>query len=192
MRAILLGAGLSTRMGKQKLLLPINGKKVIDITAENLHAAGFEEIYAVLSQQVAEAWTPLPPFIRAEVNPAPERGQSSSLAIGLGMLEEGEDFCLMLADLPLVGPSEIRALREAFDSMPKQKTVLAPNRNGIFGHPMLYRSLWRQRFRDAAGDMGGRNILKQYEREILRIEAPACHFLDMDTPGDYEKLKQTK
>ena len=158
MEAILLGAGLSKRMGRQKLLLPFGGKTVIEPVIDNLRGAGFERI---------------------------------SLAIGLEMLGEGRDFCIMLADLPLATPEAIAALARRFDELPPEKTLLAPCRDGVFGHPMFYRAVWRERFRSAQGDAGGRKIVALYESEIERAAAPDCHFKDMDTPEDYaERVKQ--
>lgn len=191
MDAILLGAGLSKRMGRQKLLLPFGGRTVIETVMDNLRGAGIARICAVLSREVAEALPPLPAGVEARVNEAPERGQSSSLAIGLEMLGEGRDFCIMLADLPLAAPEAIAALARRFEALPSEKTLLAPCRSGVFGHPMFYRAVWRERFRTAQGDAGGRKIVALYEPEIERAEAPDCHFKDMDTPEDYaERVKQ--
>ena len=103
------------------------------------------------------------------------------------MLPEGEDFCIMLGDLPLARAQDIAALAERFDGLPPEKSVLAPCRGGVFGHPMFYRSVWRERFRGASGDVGGKKILMRYEPEIERVSAPDSHFKDMDTPEEYEK-----
>ena len=185
-KLILLGAGLSKRMGRQKLLLPFGDKNVIESVLDNLRNAGFREIYAVFSREVAAAVSPREGLL-IEINEAPERGQSSSLAIGLDMIPEGEDFCIMLGDLPLARAEDIAALSARFDSLPSSKSVLTPCRDGVFGHPMFYRAIWRDRFRSASGDAGGRNILRAYEGEIERVDAPDGHFKDMDTPEEYEK-----
>lgn len=185
MDVIVLGAGLSKRMGRQKLLLPFGGRTVLETVFDNLRGAGFGRICAVLSREVAEALPALPGNIEVKINEHPELGQSSSLAIGLSMVAEGCDFCIMLADLPLAKAKDIAALAAAFRSMPLDKSVLAPCRDGAFGHPMFYRALWKGRFRSAEGDAGGRNIIKRYENEIMRVEAPAGHFRDMDTPEEY-------
>jgi len=187
MQAILLAAGLSTRMGRQKLLLPFGGKTVVESVIDNLRGAGFSKINAVLSREVAAAIAS-PPGVETRVNEAPERGQSSSLAIGLAMLPEGVDFCIMLGDLPLVGSEDMAALAEKFSALPPGKSVLAPCREGVFGHPMFYRALWKKRFADASGDAGGRNILKRFAEEVELVPAPAAHFKDMDTPEEYEAL----
>lgn len=188
MNAILLAAGLSKRMGVQKLLLPFDGITVVEAVINNMHGAEFSPIIAVFSAEVCDAVKERPDWLRVGINKAPERGQSSSLAIGLEMLPDGEDFCIMLGDLPLVGQEEMRKLRQRFEDLPEDKTVFTPCRNSIFGHPMFYRALWKDRFKNAAGDAGGRNILIEHSDEIATAETPDCHFCDIDTPDDYKKL----
>lgn len=184
---ILLAAGLSRRMGRQKLLLPFGSSTVIETVVYNLRAAGFMTINAVLSREVA-ASVAMPAGVRARVNEAPERGQSSSLAIGLEMIKDGADFAIMLGDLPLVRPEDITALAKRFLSLPRGKTVLAPCREGVFGHPMFYGACWKKRFAEASGDSGGKKILMSHACEIERADASAVHFRDMDTPEEYKKL----
>lgn len=188
MKAILLAAGLSKRMGVQKLLLPFGESTVIETVIKNMLGAGFSDIIAVFSREVHDAVRKPGAGIRAAINPAPERGQSSSLAIALEMLPDGEDFCIMLGDLPLVGKDEMIRLKDSFSAIPDGKTVFTPCRNGVFGHPMFYRAIWKNRFKTAQGDAGGRNILMDYKNEIITSEAPDCHFRDIDTPDDYKKL----
>lgn len=191
MEAILLAAGLSTRMGRQKMLLPFGDKTVVETVMDNLRLAGIKKIHAVLSREVASSLPSLPCGVEARVNEAPERGQSSSLAIGLEMLGEGRDFCIMLADLPLVAPDVVAGLERRFRALQGGKTLLAPHLEGAFGHPMFYRALWRGRLLKAEGDAGGKKIILRYESEIERVPAPDCCFRDMDTPEEYEeRVKQ--
>ena len=185
---IILAAGLSTRMGRQKLLLPFGGSTVVETVISNARAAGFNKIFAVFSQETAARIAASCSLLEIGINTAPERGQSSSLLVGLEMLPDGEDFCLMLGDLPLAKPQDMAALAEAFQKLPAGKTVLTPCSGGRFGHPMFYRSLWKERFRSATGDVGGRKILRDYDGEIVRVPAPEGHFRDLDTPEDYKAL----
>lgn len=188
MNAILLAAGLSKRMGVQKLLLPFGESSVIETVIKNMHGAGFSPIIAVFSDEVNDALSDKPEWLRIAINKNPERGQSSSLAIGLEMLPDNEDFCIMLGDLPFAGQEEMSKLREGFSAIPDDKTVFTPCRGGIFGHPMFYRAIWKKRFESAHGDTGGRNILMDHKDEIVITEAPDCHFRDIDTPDDYKNF----
>lgn len=189
MRTILLAAGLSTRMGVQKLLLPYGDSTIIETVLGNLRLSGLTPVYAVFSAEVAEKITERASWLKIGVNQAPERGQSSSLAIGLGMLPAGEDFCIMLGDLPRAKPQDISGLCQQFNDRPGECTALAPFRDGAFGHPMFYSALWRERFAAAEGDTGGKEILKRHWREIMTVDAEDGHFRDIDTPADYELCK---
>lgn len=190
MKAILLAAGLSTRMGRQKLLLPFGGSTVLEVVLDNLNKAGVGNILAVISKEVAEKLDI--PFkyanVRTEINYEPERGQSSSLAIGLSMLPKGEDFCIMLGDLPAAAACSIASLASQFKNLPSGKSALTPSRDAVFGHPMFYKALWKDRFSRAEGDTGGKEILAAYENEIVRVPAPDGHFSDMDILEEYERL----
>ena len=188
MICIILEAGLSSRMGKQKLLLPFGAKSVIESVIDSMTEANLLPIHLVLSREVSSALNIKSNTICTFINENPERGQSSSLAIALNSLPDKEDFCIMLGDLPLVRPRGAMLLYESFLSMPKEKSVLAPCRDGVFGHPMFYRSVWKERFGSASGDIGGKKILMHYNDEIMRIEAADEHFRDMDTPEEYRTL----
>ena len=55
MNAILLAAGLSKRMGVQKLLLPFGERSVIETVIKNMHGAGFSPLIAVFYDNVNDA-----------------------------------------------------------------------------------------------------------------------------------------
>ena len=189
MQAILLAAGLSKRMGRQKLLLPFGSSTVVETVIDNIRSAGFAPMLCVFSQETYDFLKDkgsLP--VSSAINKEPERGQSSSLLIGLDMLPDGSDFCIMLGDLPSVTADEISALAKKFADLPRGKTILAPSRDGRFGHPMFFRSVWKERFTVASGDVGGRKIILEHEREIARVASPDAHFADLDTPDDYKRL----
>lgn len=192
MRTILLAAGLSTRMGRPKLLLPFGKNTIIETVLENIYIAGLIPVYAVFSADLAQRIRPSHGRLETAINPAPERGQSSSLAVGLAMLPEGEDFCIMLGDLPYASGDSMAALYKKFMARPEGKTVLAPMRNGAFGHPMFYSALWKERFAAAEGDVGGKTVLKRHYEEIMTAEVDEGHFRDIDTPEDYGRARQTK
>lgn len=196
MSAIVLGAGMSTRMGQQKLLLPFGGSTLIESVINNVRIAGFRDVIAVLSREVATALPDLGSDIRIAINENPARGQFSSLAIGSSVLCEGTDFCIMLGDLPFVKSEEIERLAALFSELPRGKSALIPCRDGAFGHPMFCRALWRERFLGANSvvarsgevqrrDVGGKNILKHWKDEIEETPASEIHFKDIDTLQDY-------
>lgn len=194
MKAIVLAAGLSRRMKTQKLLLPFGLGTVLSTVVYNVIGAAFDEIILVVSSEVrgaCEGLSPLSPPLKEIVNESPERGQSSSLKLGLRAAKEG-DFCVALADLPLVSADEFVRFRALFESRERKYTALAPCREGHFGHPSFFSALWRERFAGAQGDAGGRNLLRTYANEVLRTRGEDAFFMDMDTPGEYGQIRRER
>ncbi len=70
MNSILLAAGLSKRMGVQKLLLPFGETTVIETVIENMHGGGLSPIIAVFSREVADAVQERPEWLRIGINNA--------------------------------------------------------------------------------------------------------------------------
>ena len=195
MIALLPAAGLSRRMGTQKLLLPFGAGTVLETVIGNLRAAGLTPILCVLSEATLQGLRPLAEDVTVLINPAPERGYASSLAIALDALGRAEPaalregpFCLMLGDLPTARAHDMARLRAAFERRPAGYTALAPYREGRFGHPIFMEGLWRARLRAAAGDRGGRGILEAHEGEVLTVEGEDGFFDDLDTPEDYRRV----
>lgn len=195
MIALLPAAGLSRRMGTQKLLLPFGTGTVLEAVIGNLRAAGLTPILCVLSETTLQGLRPLAEDVTVLINPAPERGYASSLAIALDALGRTEpaalregSFCLMLGDLPTARAHDMARLRAAFERRPAGYTALAPYREGRFGHPIFMEGLWRARLRAAAGDRGGRGILEAHEGEVLTVEGEDGFFEDLDTPEDYRRV----
>ena len=89
--AIVLAAGTSTRMGRQKLTLPMaDGRPLVRVAVEQVLAAGLDDTVVVLgrdAEAVARALAGLP--VRTVVNPRYAEGQSTSLRAGLDALRPG-------------------------------------------------------------------------------------------------------
>lgn len=191
MKAVVLAAGFSRRMKTQKLLLPFGQGTVLSTVVYNVLGAGFDEVVLVVSKETKGACGSLSPCLREIVNETPERGQSSSLALGVSAAGEG-DFCVTLADLPLVSSDELARYRALFDARDRQYTALVPCRGGSFGHPSFFAPLWRERFYSVKGDKGGRDVLSAHHKEILRVAGEDSFFADMDTPEEYGQIRRER
>ena len=77
---VVLAAGTSSRLGRPKQLLPLQGKPLTQHVIDATIAAGLDEVVVVLGHaaEEVEAGLELPPPARAVVNPDYEAGQSSS------------------------------------------------------------------------------------------------------------------
>jgi CTP:molybdopterin cytidylyltransferase MocA len=137
--AIVLAAGLSTRLPRFKPLLPLEGRSMVARAGALFHAAGVTDVYAVTGRRAEEvaaearanAMTPV-------FNDRYESGMFSSVLAGLNALPDCADAVFVLpVDIPLVRPSTVRALIERAEPAITHATLLEPMFRGEAGHPPL-------------------------------------------------------
>src|SRR5271165_381887 len=117
-------------MGKQKLLLPVDGRRLLDRALET--AASWPTI-VVLSPDLA---TEAPPRddLTVIVNGEPELGMVHSLRLGNAQVPSEAAIAVLLADTPLVD----RALVATVSAARGDADVAYPVRAGTPGHPVIF------------------------------------------------------
>jgi molybdenum cofactor cytidylyltransferase len=191
--AIVLAAGLSTRMGGQnKLLLPYRGKTLIENMVDVVTSSQVTDTVVVLGHQ-AEQVRPLladRPVILVE-NRAYEEGMAGSIRAGLQAAPPGSDgYMICLTDLPLLEPADLNRLLEAFASRPEDKDILLPAHEGQGGNPVLFAAHYAAEVAQATGPIGGcKGVVKRHPERVQLVELGNDHAVwDIDTPRDYERL----
>lgn len=186
---ILLAAGLSNRMGVNKLLLPVEGEPLVRRTARRALSGGLDPLMVVLGYQaeaVSEAIADLP--CRVVFNPEYERGQASSLRSGVAALDETISAAVVvLADMPFVTPEMIAEL--AAEQARTGAPLVVSDYGGVQAPPTLYgRALFAEL--RAASDQGcGRQVARHHGAEAAVVRWPAAALADLDVPSDYERLR---
>ncbi len=187
---VILAAGLSERMGCDKLALPFRGKAVLEHTVERAAAAGMREVVVVVRpdspwrERLASR-----PGVRVVLNPRFREGIASSLQAGLVAAAAGNQAAVFaLGDQPLISPAVYRAILEAYRS--GLTPVVYPACRGRRGNPVLFdRRTW-PRLLQLQGDIGGRQILPLLDPAdvaAVELEDPAV-CMDLDSPDDYRHL----
>jgi molybdenum cofactor cytidylyltransferase len=124
-------------------------------------------------------------------NPAPERGQFSSLQVGLQeVLNHGRDAAMVtLVDRPPASAGTLRALCTAFGSRPAGCWGVVPEFAGKHGHPFLVAREMMEVFLKAPATSTAREIEHQNQQHIsyVAVDDPAVT-LNVDTPQDYSAL----
>lgn len=186
--AVVLAAGTSSRLGRPKQLLPLDGRPVLQHVVDATAAAGFAEIVVVLghaARDVERALT-LPPAARVVVNDDYARGQSTSLRAGLRALGRRVDAAaILLGDQPRLAPEVVRAVVEAHAR--GDADVVRPSYRGVPGHPVVAaRSAWPA-LMEATGDAGARSVMGRVDVRTVDVDmdAPA----DVDTWDAYVRLR---
>src|SRR5204862_3779168 len=123
--AVVLAAGLARRMGRQKLLLKLQGKPVVRWAVERLvpHVGDIVVVTGQDDAAIREALSGL--SLRFAVNPSPQAGQGSSIAVGVAALPPWTQAALIaLGDQPRVPDAVVPALLAALERA--GKAIVAP------------------------------------------------------------------
>jgi molybdenum cofactor cytidylyltransferase len=189
--AIVLAAGASTRMGRQKLLLPMpDGRALGRLAVEQVLAGGLDETVVVLGADAEAVSTTLAGLpVRTVVNPRYAKGQSTSLRAGLDALRPGtEAVVVALGDQPLPDPDVIRSLVTAFRDT--GRPVVVPVYRDGRGNPVLFGAALFDELRRVTGDQGGRGVITTDPGRVAEVSVDALMPADVDTPSDYDAVRQ--
>lgn len=187
--AIILAAGDSSRMGKLKALLDLDGRTFLEIACEKARCAGIPDITVVLgkhSESIKLGWKNTTE--RVIVNPNPDYGQLSSLREALKHLPaDAESAFISLVDQPLVAVSTYRKIVDCWKE--RQESVIIPRFKGKRGHPVILpRPVWRLCF-EGPLDKGLHWVIHHESVKVtdLAVEDGAI-LKDIDTPEDYRGI----
>jgi len=186
---IILAAGASSRMGREKLLLKINDKTILQTTLEQVMNSGIEDIVVVVKPDLSRSETIATMGCKVVENLAYQKGLSSSLKLGLKAVDNNtQGVILALGDQPTVPKEVYRALIDRYSENLKPATV--PVYKGKRGNPVLFdRKIWPA-LTSLKGDTGGRQIIENLDKEeINRVETGSSSILnDIDTQDDYKNI----
>lgn len=193
--AIVLAAGEAKRMGRNKVLLPWQGKTLLEHVLDQLLHSRVDEIILVLGHEAERIRGKISAQgIKIVVNPAYQEGMSASLRYGLSIMDKAaEAFLVALGDQPGIREEMINQLIEAFHKALPPKNIVLPTYRSKPGHPVLFGVRYREEMGRLKGDVGGRQILADHPEDILSLEMDTDEVLqDIDTPEDYREYLKRK
>jgi molybdenum cofactor cytidylyltransferase len=188
--AILLAAGESTRMGRQKALLPWEGVTLIEYQLDQLSSVDdIREIIVVTGhepERIAEIAAAYP---RARVahNPDYRTGKVSSIRAGVSAVSPDAGGILLLS---VDQPRSAAILRATVAAAARPAArITVPSRGGRRGHPIVFdASLREELLAIAEGTQGVRAVVQRHAGDVLDVEIddPAIH-VDLNRPEDLER-----
>jgi molybdenum cofactor cytidylyltransferase len=198
--AIVPAAGLSVRMGRPKLTLPLGNKSVVALVVDALHEGGVNRVLCVVrplenpeaDRLVREAresgaevavCSPPPPDMRASV----EYG----ITILANEATPPAGILLCPGDSPGITRSLVRRVIDEFTNDPTM-IVLPRGSEGKRGHPVAIPWDLALTIRDLPPESGVNilHTLHEPRRTFLPIADGAATFADLDTPQDYKAWKE--
>jgi molybdenum cofactor cytidylyltransferase len=182
--AIVLAAGLSSRMGANKLLAPLGGKPLLRHAVEAALASEASPVIVVTGNAAAETEAALTGLdVRFVQNRDFAQGLSTSLKAGIAAVPADCDGALvLLGDMPGVSPALVSRLIAAF-SPEDGRAICVAAHGGKRGNPVL----WARRFfadiEALSGDIGARHLIAANEELVCEVEAgDDAPLTDIDTP----------
>ena len=196
---IYMAAGKSSRMGVDKLQLPIGRSRVGSRALLAAVRSNLEHIVVV---------TPTsgdPPWVDSELRREPfdkkwslipssnsDQGQAYSLRSGLkaAYRREPDAVMILLADQPFVTSSQMNALIASYERTP-ESSYIASSYKGIPMPPVILDRMLFPEMEKLQGDEGARKILSRMslQGKLHCFDDPLWYY-DVDTQQDYERLLQ--
>jgi len=192
--AVVLAAGLSSRMGRPKAALPLGDDDTfLTRIVRTFTDAGVDDVVVVVGHEadaVRAAFDRSGLAARFVHNAAFSSGQLSSLLAGLRAIDRPgvEAMLLTLVDVPLVQESTIRAVLDRYRHT--HAPIVRPTNGSRHGHPVLIDRSVFDALSHADPDAGAKAIVRAHASsagEVVVEDEGA--FTDVDTPEEYARLK---
>lgn len=165
--AIVLAAGMSRRMGSNKLIANLHGKPLVAHVVDAIAAAGLPAPIVVLGHAAYEIRVALEDrdvaFATAERH---AEGMAHSLAAGIAAVPpDWESTIVCLGDMPRIAPDLLRRLAQ--ESTPS--AIVLPIFAGRRGNPVLWGRDYFGEIRSLKGDSGAKTLFARYADRITEI-----------------------
>ncbi len=189
MAAILLAAGSATRMGRNKMLLPLGGETVLRRAARAALSAGLDPVLVVLGYEAERAEAELAGLpVRIVPNPRHGLGINTSLSAGAEAVPpEASAAVVLLADMPGVDAAMIRQV------VARYRETRAPLVTALYGEipapPTLYDRSLLPELHGGEGEGRGRELVRRHRARAVRVPFPEAALADLDVPVDYERAR---
>jgi len=188
--AVVLAAGRATRMGGQKLLLPLGARPMVQWAVDAALGSKAAKTIVVVGHEaeaVTEVLTDRP--VTVVVNPDYAAGMSTSLQVGVRATGEACDAAVfLLADQPFVTSALLDRLIDRFAET--KKGVVRPLAGDRPTNPVLMSAALFPEILAQRGDVGGREIVERHSGEVyvVPVDDPRL-VLDIDSVADYEAAR---
>jgi len=188
--AVILAAGAGMRLGgvAKALLAAGGGRTFLSQILHNAREVGLDRAIVVVGPPFGEDVALHAVDLGAEivVNPHPERGMATSVALGFSALEQTacDAAWLWPVDNPDVRAATLRELERALGP----HAAARPTVGQRGGHPpLITRGLWPQLAACGDAPAGARSVLMEADVVDVEVTDEGC-VRDVDTVTDLEKM----
>lgn len=187
--AVVLAAGLSTRMGSNKLLAQIDGEPLVRRVVRSVAASAARPVVVVTGHEHEVICTAL---AHAEIlivhNPDYRDGLSTSVRTGISKVAECDAAIIVLGDMPSVSSMLIDKMIAAYGSK-KHNAICVATSRGRRGNPVLFDRSFFPELQMISGDIGAREIIRMHRPLVCEVDVDDDGpLIDLDTPEELERF----
>lgn len=183
LEAVVMAAGLSRRMGTNKLLLKLGDKFIYEHILDTLAKGNFYRVHVVSSYDQVLAGAEKRNF-NPIYNDQNKDGRARSIVLATKAADPDSALAFFVADQPLLTLGTIESLVKSFK---ERDLPTYPVYKNIKGNPVIFPKTYKEGLLALKGDQGGRVLLKDHP--VNEVEISSCLELkDIDTREDYEDI----
>jgi molybdenum cofactor cytidylyltransferase len=188
--AVILSGGESSRMGRPKALLPIEGERFIERIVGVLKDSRAARIIVVLGHNADDLRLQIQQLpVEILSNPDYKKGQLSSLQVAIRHLQSDADcdaLLVHLVDHPFIDGALVDRMIDQFYS--SRKAIVIPTHQGRRGHPVIFARRLFAELLAAPMDQGAKAVVNAHREETLELATDKQGVtLDIDTPELYRQ-----
>jgi molybdenum cofactor cytidylyltransferase len=186
---VVLAAGSSTRMGRNKLLFELDGETLLRRAVRCALDGGLDPVLVVVGHEAERARGELAGLSCTPVdNPDHALGINRSLRTGISHVpDRARAAVVMLADMPFVTSRMVAGLVARYRESTAPLVISAYG--DINAPPMLYDRTLFSELQHMSGEGCGRQVVKRHRHEAIAVSWPEAALQDIDVPEDYERIK---
>ncbi len=178
---VLLAAGKSKRYGSNKLLAEVDGKQMF------MHITDLAAGYPACGKVIVTRFPEIEDYaekkgIHVVKNEHPEEGISYSLRLGLSaILKNAPDIkgvLFAVCDQPYLEERSMEKMLEL--AYQNQDKIICAASEGENGNPVYWGKIYFPELMETSGDVGGKQIMRKYESDVIRCQIPKNELKDVD------------
>lgn len=184
---IIMAAGYSRRMERDKLIMDFKGKAMVEWVIKAAVESQLDQVILVYRREdvkrIGEKYK-----VKTVYNPRAHLGQAESIKAGVKSALDPTNYMFLVGDMPYIDRALIDRLIRAYDRKPG--SIQVPFYGGRQGMPTIFSSIYREDLLSIEGDKGGRDIIKKNRNLVSQVNISNPKLgIDIDSMEDVKNTK---
>lgn len=193
--AVILAAGMSTRLGRPKQTLLLDGEPLVAHVGRRLKASKAQRVMAVVGANANNVRAALDEYVDEFVtNEAFAEGQGTSIAVPIAyvdilgdLLGTCDAILYVLADQPGI---QTDVIDNVIDAWLDGARIVMAQYDDCAGHPVLFDRQYWPELEALRGDQGGRHVIARHQSAVTYVRVAGNAPMDVDTEADWRTLQE--